>query len=573
MPDQKIIFFLPKSASRVLASQGLPCLIHELQHRIHLRNSFRRNFYQAQKLRTLHVNIFSQIASVFCSTGANDMFAVPGWSLSPALLKRQVDSEADAGSSKKRKRKQNDAAENVTNSIDELYKKHVEKEVPQKAVQPKKTEKNDGQSGERQQSTSNEETVKQKPARASMGKSQKAEFRKAKREAQSIADKQKALEVRRESGLPEKKKSKKDKKHKQHDDSIKDDSTKPDKVQPDNATSLPPPPPAASAKLTPLQTAMRQKLIGARFRHLNQTLYTSPSADASTLFEANPTFFEEYHAGFRSQVESWPENPVDSFVQEIAERAKVRAPAVKDGAGVLPLPMTKGTCRVADLGCGDAALASKVSKLRLNVQVLSYDLAKPNKYVTKADIANLPLEDDSVNVAIFCLALMGTNWIDFIEEAWRVLHWKGELWIAEIKSRFGRVQNRRVEHSVGFKQKKRPSKQDLQQEKQRAQQSDERQLMQDVDEVPMNIEGTDVSAFVQVLRLRGFALQDEHSIDLGNKMFVKMKFVKSLPPLKGKNLKEDKQGGSAGKKKAFIEKENQVVDEPAVLKPCLYKIR
>ena len=33
----------------------------------------------------------------------------------------------------------------------------------------------------------------------------------------------------------------------------------------------------------------------------------------------------------------------------------------------------------------------------------------------------MPLEDDSVDIAVFCLALMGTNVTDFITEANRVL--------------------------------------------------------------------------------------------------------------------------------------------------------
>ncbi|GME73266.1 unnamed protein product [Ambrosiozyma monospora] len=33
-----------------------------------------------------------------------------------------------------------------------------------------------------------------------------------------------------------------------------------------------------------------------------------------------PELFDEYHKGFRSQVESWPENPVDGFVRTIFER-------------------------------------------------------------------------------------------------------------------------------------------------------------------------------------------------------------------------------------------------------------
>ena len=46
----------------------------------------------------------------------------------------------------------------------------------------------------------------------------------------------------------------------------------------------------------------------------------------------------------------------------------------------------------------------------------------------------------SVDVVVFCLALMGTNYGDFIAEALRVLRRKGRLWIAEVRSRFAGVQ-------------------------------------------------------------------------------------------------------------------------------------
>ncbi|EPS35737.1 hypothetical protein H072_10822, partial [Dactylellina haptotyla CBS 200.50] len=49
--------------------------------------------------------------------------------------------------------------------------------------------------------------------------------------------------------------------------------------------------------LTPLQEKMRQKLSGARFRHLNQLLYTTPSQDSLTLFKSQPEMFRDYHAG------------------------------------------------------------------------------------------------------------------------------------------------------------------------------------------------------------------------------------------------------------------------------------
>lgn len=48
----------------------------------------------------------------------------------------------------------------------------------------------------------------------------------------------------------------------------------------------------------------------------------------------------------------------------------------------------------------------------------------------------MPLEANSVDVAVFSLSLMGTNYLDFLKEAHRVLKVGGELKIAEVVSRF-----------------------------------------------------------------------------------------------------------------------------------------
>ncbi len=50
--------------------------------------------------------------------------------------------------------------------------------------------------------------------------------------------------------------------------------------------------------------------------------------------------------------------------------------------------------------------------------------------------------NDSVDVAVFCLALMGTDYGSFLEEAFRVLKPGGWLWIAEVRSRFADKQGR-----------------------------------------------------------------------------------------------------------------------------------
>lgn len=39
----------------------------------------------------------------------------------------------------------------------------------------------------------------------------------------------------------------------------------------------------------------------------------------------------------------------------------------------------------------------------------------------------MPLEDDTLDLAIFCLSLMGSNFTDYIREAHRCLHIDGHL--------------------------------------------------------------------------------------------------------------------------------------------------
>ena len=127
---------------------------------------------------------------------------------------------------------------------------------------------------------------------------------------------------------------------------------------------------------------------------------------------ANP----QYHKGFRRQVESWPSNPVSHYISTLSSYP----------------PRTV----IADLGCGDAALAHAL--VPKGYTVLSFDLVSDHTFVTEADIfERLPLpgsEGDSggngksshgdgqiVNVVVCALSLMGTNWPNCIREAWRIL--------------------------------------------------------------------------------------------------------------------------------------------------------
>src|SRR6202012_5598069 len=96
----------------------------------------------------------------------------------------------------------------------------------------------------------------------------------------------------------------------------------------------------------------------------------------------------EYHAGFRQQVESWPENPVDIYIKRLFTRGKLRESGFRSGKHKanfissanasplgsngfqdamesIPLPRAKdGFTTIIDLGCGEAALAKAITSAK-----------------------------------------------------------------------------------------------------------------------------------------------------------------------------------------------------------------
>lgn len=165
-------------------------------------------------------------------------------------------------------------------------------------------------------------------------------------------------------------------------------------------------------KKTGLSTlsALKQKLQGSKFRWLNEVMYTRSGKESLDMIQKTPQLYHEYHQGYREQTKQWPERPVDRAVAWLSKKPK--------------------EWFVIDLGCGDAELSKRAPQSRME----NFDLA-PAPNVTVCNIASLPLQSSSVDVAVFCLSLMGVDYGSFIEEAARVLKVKGWLWIAEVQSR------------------------------------------------------------------------------------------------------------------------------------------
>src|SRR5207244_4481522 len=65
-----------------------------------------------------------------------------------------------------------------------------------------------------------------------------------------------------------------------------------------------------------------------------------------------------------------------------------------------------------------------------------FDHVAINGSVIACDMAHVPLDDEALDVAVFCLSLMGTNFTDFLREAHRCLRLDGRLHIWEPASYF-----------------------------------------------------------------------------------------------------------------------------------------
>merc|ERR1712194_302936 len=78
-------------------------------------------------------------------------------------------------------------------------------------------------------------------------------------------------------------------------------------------------------------------------------------------------------------------------------------------------------------------------------------LVKINERVTPCNLAAVPLKDRAIDVAVFCLALMGTDWPVFVAEAHRCLRLGGILEIVEVESRIKDLNEMiRMIEAIGF---------------------------------------------------------------------------------------------------------------------------
>jgi hypothetical protein len=151
------------------------------------------------------------------------------------------------------------------------------------------------------------------------------------------------------------------------------------------------------------------------FTRLNNRWYASSSDKTHARLEANAEEWAHYHTLYRELRKTWPVVPFEEEIRWLTERE----------------PLVVG-----DFGCGEAFIAQRVGQKH---DVRSFDHVAVNAGVVACDIAAVPVDDGALDVAIFCLSLMGSNFTDYLREARRCLRLDGLLHIWEPVSYFDDV--------------------------------------------------------------------------------------------------------------------------------------
>lgn len=149
------------------------------------------------------------------------------------------------------------------------------------------------------------------------------------------------------------------------------------------------------------------------FSVMNQRFNSSKSSTSHERLVKCPEEFYLYHTLYRKARETWTEIPF----QVIAEQLNKRPDLV-----------------VGDFGCGEALLSKSVRN-----KVYSFDHVAINPSVIACDMAKTGMDSEILDVAVFSLSLMGTNWQDYLIEAYRLLRVGGLLKIAEPASGWKKI--------------------------------------------------------------------------------------------------------------------------------------
>ena len=151
----------------------------------------------------------------------------------------------------------------------------------------------------------------------------------------------------------------------------------------------------------------RQRRINSELSEFNRRGKTTHSVTMHKEFSDNPDSWFRYHALRNERMKDWNEIPYEYIATKIKNRNHI----------------------VADFGCGENKMKSCIP----NNKVYSFDHVACDDFVVACDIKDVGkyLDNESIDVAVFSLSLWGTNYKDYVKEAYRVLSYGGQIHIAE----------------------------------------------------------------------------------------------------------------------------------------------
>ena len=152
---------------------------------------------------------------------------------------------------------------------------------------------------------------------------------------------------------------------------------------------------------------LRRQKIESELSEFNRRGKTTKSSTMHNEFTDNPDSWRHYHALRNESMKDWEEIPYEHIAKKIKNKKH----------------------KVVDFGCGE----NKFKNCIPNNHVIAFDHVAFDDTVIACDIRDVSehLSNESVDVAVFSLALWGTNYKEYIKEAYRVLNYSGVIHIAE----------------------------------------------------------------------------------------------------------------------------------------------
>ena len=150
----------------------------------------------------------------------------------------------------------------------------------------------------------------------------------------------------------------------------------------------------------------RQK-IESELSELNRIGKITLSKTMHKKFTSKPDIWHRYHLLRNESMKTWEEIPYKYIASKIKSKKDV----------------------VVDFGCG-------MNEFKLcipNNKVLSFDHIAVDDAVIACDMRDISkhVKNESVNVCVFSLSLWGTNYHEYIKESYRILTYRGIIYIAE----------------------------------------------------------------------------------------------------------------------------------------------